>query len=117
MSCSYELVKPDKNVNAENQRIVSCSTFTRPILSASMPASHPPMDEVISADVPSSPACGLVNDQRPISVGIATAYICTSIASSAQPPKQAQNVDRSRFDMFANQVNIGFPFEVIAAAI
>ena len=69
-SCSKELVKPHKNVQTANQRMVNCSTFTRPILSARMPASHPPTADVIRVAVAMRPACALLMPQAVIRVGI-----------------------------------------------
>src|SRR6185436_2617526 len=95
-SCSYDCVSPDRNVKNANQRIVRRRTVTRPYRSARMPAIQPPTDENNKAAVASVPACACDIAQRPMSVGMTTAYSCTSIASSAHPVKQAANVRRSR---------------------
>jgi hypothetical protein len=50
-SCSGECVKPLRKVKALNHSTVTCSMRTRPYRSARMPASQPPMAEVISAPV------------------------------------------------------------------
>src|SRR5438128_10004768 len=68
-----------------------------------MPAIQPPTDENSNAAVASVPACACDIRHRPISVGMTTAYSCTSIASSAQPVKHAQNVRRSRTFRVVNQ--------------
>ncbi len=50
-SCSDDCVKPLRKVKKLNHSTVSCSTRTRPYLSARMPASQPPIAELISAPV------------------------------------------------------------------
>src|SRR5579859_3726439 len=62
--------------------------------SASSPAIMPPSAEAISAEVPMKPACPLLMPHSDIRVGMAKANNWTSIASSAQPRKQAQKVLR-----------------------
>ena len=42
-------------------------------------------------------------------VGMTRLNICTSSASSAQPPKQAQNVRFSPFEISLNQPNMQSP--------
>src|SRR5882672_8510970 len=44
-NCSYDCVKPERNVKNANQTIVSRRTATRPYRSARMPAIHPPADQ------------------------------------------------------------------------
>lgn len=69
-NCSKLCVKPDRNVDAENHSMVSCSVRTRPIRSASMPASQPPTAEVSSAPVASQPVCAVEMPHSAISAGI-----------------------------------------------
>jgi hypothetical protein len=56
ISCPYELVNPLKNVNSANQAMVSCRILTRPNLSASIPAPHPPIADDTSEAVAMNPA-------------------------------------------------------------
>src|SRR4051794_15637960 len=65
---------------------------TRPNRSASAPANQPPNADVSNVTVPIRPASALVIAKAMIIAGITKENICTSIASSAQPPKQAQKV-------------------------
>src|SRR5437763_7558361 len=69
-----------------------CSVRTRPNRSASAPANQPPNADVSNVTVPIRPASALVIAKAMIIAGITKENICTSIASSAQPPKQAQKV-------------------------
>src|SRR5476649_582790 len=64
------------------------------------------MSEVISVTPLISPASPLVKANAAISAGIARPNICTSSASSDQPPKQAQNVLRSRGVTWRYQLNM-----------
>ena len=56
-------------MKSEYHRIANCSTRTRPNRSASVPANHPPNDEVKSATVPIVPAVPDDIAQAAISVG------------------------------------------------
>jgi hypothetical protein len=95
-------------VKTEYHRIVICSIRTRPKRSAGVPENHPPNDEISSVTVPIRPACPRDRPQSVITVGITKLYICTSNASSAQPPKQAPMVRRSLGFSSANQPSIAF---------
>ncbi|HVE11095.1 MAG TPA: hypothetical protein VNE00_27830 [Paraburkholderia sp.] len=64
---------------------------------------------MISTVVPSTPAWPRVMPHSAINVGIASAYICVSIASRPQPEKQAQYVRFSGFDSSLYQLNMLFP--------
>src|SRR6202521_4808844 len=79
--------------------MVICSVRTRPNRSESAPATQPPIAEVSRVTVPISPASALEMRNAAMIAGIAKLKICTSMASSAQPPKQAQNV---RFSLGAS---------------
>ena len=57
-----------------------------------IPANQPPNADVSNVTVPISPASALVIAKAAMIAGIAKLKICTSNASSAHPPKQAQNV-------------------------
>src|ERR1039458_8599535 len=72
--------------------MVICSVRTRPKRSERAPANQPPKAEVSSVAVPISPASALVIAKATMIAGIAKLKICTSMASSLQPPKHAQNV-------------------------
>src|SRR5579863_2303827 len=94
-SCSKFCAKAQKKVKIEYQRMVICSIFTRPNRSASVPLNQPPNDEISRVTVPISPASPFDRPQIAITVGITKLYICTSNASSDQPPKHANMVLRS----------------------
>jgi hypothetical protein len=93
-------------VNTEYQSIVICSIRTRPNRSASVPENHPPNDEISKVTVPIRPASPRDSPHSAITVGITKLYICTSNASSAQPPKQAPIVRRSRAFKSRTQASI-----------
>src|ERR1700674_2102128 len=57
-----------------------------------MPANQPPNADVNRVAVPIKPASALLIANTAMIAGMAKLKICTSSASSAQPPKQAQNV-------------------------
>src|SRR5215472_7834961 len=105
-SCSKFCAKAQRKVNTEYHRIVICSIRTRPKRSASVPENQPPNDEISNVTVPIRPACPRDSPQSAITVGITKLYICTSKASSAQPPKQAPIVRRSLGFNSANQPSI-----------
>ena len=63
--------------------------------SAKAPPSQPPSAEVTSVTLLIRPTLVLLTCQPAIRAGMTRLNICTSRASSAQPPKQAQNVRRS----------------------
>src|SRR5205823_9510700 len=94
-SCSKFCAKAQKKVNTEYHRIVICSIRTRPNRSASVPENQPPSDEISNVTVPMSPASPRDRPHSAMTVGMTKLYICTSNASSAQPPKQAPIVRRS----------------------
>jgi hypothetical protein len=74
-----------------------------------VPLNQPPNEEISKVTVPISPASPRDSPHSPITVGITKLYICTSNASSDQPPKQASIVLRSRaFRSFA-QASMAFP--------
>ncbi len=58
------------NVKNAYQRMVICSMRTRPIRSASAPATQPPSDDTTYVTVPISPAWVLEMPQAAISVGM-----------------------------------------------
>ena len=60
---------------------------TRPKRSASVPENHAPSDEISNVTVPMRRASPRDNPHSAITVGVTKLYICTSNASSAQPPK------------------------------
>ena len=93
-------------VNIEYHKIVICSMRTRPKRSAKVPENHPPSDEISKVTVPMRPAWPRDTPQSAINVGITKLYICTSNASSAQPPKQAPMVRRSVTFNSPNQASI-----------
>jgi len=105
-SCSKFWAKAHKKVKTEYHRIVICSMRTRPKRSASVPENHPPKDEMSKVTVPIRPAWPRDRPHSAITVGITKLYICTSNASSAQPPKQALMVRRSLGFNSANQPSI-----------
>src|ERR1700683_4701856 len=94
-SCSKFCANAQKKVKNEYHRIVICSIFTRPYRSASVPLNQPPNDETSKVTVAISPASPFERLQIAITVGITKLYICTSKASSDQPPKHAHIVLRS----------------------
>ncbi len=81
---------------------------TRPKRSAKVPENHPPNDEINKVTVPISPALPFDSDHSAITVGMIKLYICTSNASSAQPPKQAAIVRRSLAVKSPNHASIAF---------
>src|SRR5947209_4350126 len=105
-SCSKFCANAQRKVNSEYHRIVICSIRTRPNRSASVPENHPPSDEISNVTVPMSPASPRDSPHSAITVGITKLYICTSNASSAQPPKQAPIVRRSLAFNSPNQPSI-----------
>src|SRR6202011_1674530 len=105
-SCSKFCANAQRKVNTEYHRIVICSILTRPNRSASVPENHPPNDEISNVTVPMSPASPRDRPHSAITVGITKLYICTSNASSAQPPKQAPIVRRSLAFNSPNQPSI-----------
>ena len=104
-SSQNELVSPDRNVKVENQMMVICSTRTRPMRSDSMPASHPPSADMTSTAVPRMPASPVDMCHNAMRVGMVSAYICVSSASSAHPLKHAKKVRRSSRDSSEYQLN------------
>ena len=62
---------------------------TRPKRSASVPENHAPSDEISNVTVPMRRASPRDNPHSAITVGVTKLYICTSNASSAQPPKHS----------------------------
>src|SRR6516162_2928077 len=107
-SCSKFWAKAQRKVNIEYHKIVICSMRTRPKRSAKVPENHPPSDDISKVTVPIRPASPRDNPQSAITVGITKLYICTSNASSAQPPKQAPMVRRSLAFSSPNQASIAF---------
>src|SRR5690242_2777491 len=107
-SCSKFCANAQRNVKTEYQRIVICSIRTRPNRSANVPENHPPSDEISKVTVPMRPASPRDSPHSAITVGITKLYICTSNASSAQPPKQAPIVRRSLVFNSPNQASIAF---------
>src|SRR6201999_4362245 len=87
--------KAQRKVKNEYHRMVICSIFTRPNRSASVPLNQPPSDDISSVTVPMRPASPFDIPHTAITVGMTKLYICTSNASSDQPPKQAHIVLRS----------------------
>src|ERR1700730_15710626 len=108
-SCSKFWAKAQRNVNTEYHRIVICSIRTRPNRSANVPENHPPNDEISRVTVPIRPASPRDSPDSAITVRITRRYICTSNASSAQPPKQAPIVRRSLVFSSPNQASIALP--------
>ena len=100
--------KPHRKVKNAYQTMVICSTRTRPQRSDSAPASQPPNAETSSVMVPSSPAWAVVMCHSASRLGMTKEKICTSSASSDQPPKQATMVRRSRAVRSENQANMTF---------
>ncbi len=94
--------------------MVICSVRTRPKRSESAPATQPPNADVSSVTVPISPASALEMWKAAMIAGIAKLKICTSMASSAQPPKQAQNV---RFSLRVSAVYHPVAWEVGPVAV
>ncbi len=86
--------------------MVICSIFTRPKRSARVPLNQPPSEEISRVTVPINPASPFEMPQTAITVGITKLYICTSKASSDQPPKQANIVLRSLAVRSRNQASI-----------
>ena len=80
-----------RKVKMANQAIVICSVRTRPKRSASAPANQPPKADENSVAVPIKPASALLIAKAAMIAGNAKLKIWTSMASSIQPPKQAQN--------------------------
>jgi hypothetical protein len=76
--------------------MVICSTRTRPQRSDSAPANQPPNADTSRVMVPRTPAWPVVMCHSPSRLGMTNEKICTSSASSDQPPKQASMVRRSR---------------------
>ena len=107
-SCVKSCAKPHRKVKNAYQTMVICSTRTRPQRSDSAPASQPPNAETSNVMVPSSPACAVVMCQSASRLGMTNEKICTSSASSDQPPKQATMVRRSRAVRSENQANMTF---------
>ncbi len=93
-------------MNTAKNATVSCSVLTRPIRSASTPATQPPIAEATSVAPPTSPACVRLIDHSAMIAGITRLNICTSRESSAHPPKHAQNVRRSLPEISLNHPNI-----------
>src|SRR5579872_2667271 len=108
-SCSKFCAKAQRNVKTEYQRMVICSIFTRPKRSASAPENQPPSDEISSVTVPISPASPFDIAHTVMIVGRMKLYICTSNASSDQPPKQAHIVLRSFAFRSRYQASMCFP--------
>jgi hypothetical protein len=69
-SCSKFCARPQMKVHTANQAMEICSVFTRPIRSASHPASHPPMAETSRAPVAMIPALPAVMPQVAIRAGM-----------------------------------------------
>src|SRR5271170_5172644 len=107
-SCWKFWANAQRKVNTEYHRIVICSIRTRPKRSAKVPENHPPNDEINKVTVPISPASPRDSPHSAMIVGITKLYICTSNASSAQPPKQAPIVRRSLAFNSPNQASIAF---------
>jgi hypothetical protein len=108
-SCPKSWAKAHRKVKTEYHRIVICSIRTRPKRSAKVPVNQPPNEEINKVTVPISPASPRDSPHNPITVGITKLYICTSKASSDQPPKQASIVRRSRPLRSFAQASIAFP--------
>jgi hypothetical protein len=102
-------------VKTEYHKIVICSIRTRPNRSARVPENHPPSDEISRVTAPMSPACPRDRPHSAITVGITKLYICTSNASSAQPPKQAPIVRRSLAFNSPNQASMAFLTNALAS--
>src|SRR5919201_3033550 len=85
---------------------VICSALTRPKRSPSAPPNQPPNAPKNSVIEPSRPASALLMPNAAISAGIARPNIWTSSASSAQPPKLAQNVRRSSGELSLYQFDM-----------
>src|SRR5215831_16754070 len=114
-SCSKFCAKAQRKVKNEYQTMVICSIFTRPKRSARVPLNQPPNDEISRVTVAISPASPFESPHSPITVGITKLYICTSKASSDQPPKQAHIVPRSLAVKSRYQASIVFlPIGVFA---
>jgi hypothetical protein len=79
-------------VKTANHATVNCSVRTRPMRSASAPAIHPPIADDTSVAVPISPASALAIANAAMMAGMAKLNIWTSMPSSIQPAKHAQNV-------------------------
>src|SRR5450830_473323 len=109
INCGKVCANEHKNVNRENQMMVSCKVRTRPRRSETAPITQPPSADETSVAALIMPACPLSRPKAAISAGIARVKICTSSASSAQPLKQAQNVLRSSADTCRYQLNIVSP--------
>src|ERR1700730_655499 len=105
-SCSKFWAKAQRKVNVEYHKIVICRIRTQPKRSAKVPENHPPSDDISKVTVPMRPASPRDTPQSAITVGITKLYICTSNASSAQPPKQAPMVRRSVTFNSPNQASI-----------
>ena len=93
----------------ENHNTVICSVRTRPKRSVSAPAIQPPSAEATSVTPDTSPASVLSICHAAMMVGMTRLNICTSSASSAQPPKHAQKVRFSPFEISLNQPNMRSP--------
>ena len=100
-------------MNSENQMMVICSASTRPMRSDTAPMIQPPSAEATRVTLPIRPASALLRLKAAINAGIARLNICTSSASSAQPPKQPQKVLRSPCDTCLYQCNMVLPFMVL----
>ena len=94
--------------------MVICSANTLPMRSDTAPMIQPPSADATRVTLPIIPASALLRLKAAISAGMARLNICTSSASSAQPPKQPQKVLRSPGETCLYQCNMMLPFMVLA---
>ncbi len=108
-NCSKFCAKAEAKVASENHATVICSVRTRPRRSVIAPAIQPPRAEATSVMPDTSPASVLPMCHAAMMVGMTRLNICTSSASSAQPPKHAQKVRFSPAEISLNQPNMPSP--------
>src|SRR5215510_4253144 len=104
-SIAYEVEKPLKKANSENQRTESISGTLRPHLSASAPARVPPTRRMTNVTVPRRPASARSTEKLfSISMRMKVRML-KSNASTIQPRNTAQNARHWSLETWRNQGN------------